>query len=76
MAHLGDKTDHGGEIIEASPDFHHQGAPVALDGHRVWCPQCQGSYPIIASGSRKFRGIRVAYLGDLTACGATLLGAE
>lgn len=73
MARLGDTTDHGGKIIEAAPDLMHMGIPVALDGHLVECPKCGGTFPIIATGKRTHRGIRVGYLGDRTECGATLM---
>ncbi|HEV3105692.1 MAG TPA: PAAR domain-containing protein [Trinickia sp.] len=75
MARLGDTTDHGGKIIEAATDLTHMGIRVALDGHRVECPKCGGTFPIIATGKRTHRGIRVGYLGDRTACGAVLMPA-
>lgn len=73
MAQLGDTTDHGGKIIEAAPDLKHLGVAVALDGHRVACPKCGGTFPVIATGKRTHHGVRVAYLGDKTGCGATLM---
>jgi uncharacterized Zn-binding protein involved in type VI secretion len=72
MARLGDITDHGGVVIQASSDLKHMGIAVALNGHMVACPKCAGSYPIIATGERLHRGTRVAFIGDKTACGATL----
>jgi uncharacterized Zn-binding protein involved in type VI secretion len=72
-ARLGDTTDHGGRIVEAEPNLTVQGIPVALDGHMVECPRCSGRYAIIATGRRTYRGIRVAYLGDKTGCGAKLM---
>jgi len=75
MARLGDRTDHGGEIVEASPDMKHMGIAVALDGHLVSCPKCGRSYPIIATGKFLHRGVRVAYISDKTTCGATLIPA-
>ena len=75
MARLGDRTDHGGVVVQASPDMKHMGIPVALDGHLVACMKCGGTYPIIATGKFLHRGVRVAYIGDKTACGATLISA-
>ena len=72
-ARLGDTTDHGGKIIEAAPDLKHMGISVALGGHLVECPKCGGTWPIIATGKRTHRGIRVGYLGDRAGCGATLM---
>ncbi|MEM5435220.1 PAAR domain-containing protein [Paraburkholderia diazotrophica] len=73
MARLGDTTSHGGKIVEAALDLTDEGVRVALDGHLVACPRCGGKYPIIASGRRRHDGLRVAYLGDITTCGATLI---
>ncbi|HEX7935153.1 MAG TPA: PAAR domain-containing protein [Paraburkholderia sp.] len=73
MARLGDATDHGGRIVEASPDLTHMNLRVALDGHLVECPKCGGQFPILATGKRTHRGVRVAFIGDRTACGATLI---
>jgi uncharacterized Zn-binding protein involved in type VI secretion len=75
VARLGDETDHGGRIIEAADDLTHMGRRVALDGHLVECPKCGGAFPIRATGERTHRGVRVAFTGDGTACGATLINA-
>ncbi|WP_338141983.1 PAAR domain-containing protein [Burkholderia ubonensis] len=40
MVRLGDKADHGGSVIECADDLRHKGMGVALEGHRVRCPQC------------------------------------
>ena len=73
MARLGDTTDHGGNVVDAASDLKHMGIRVALDGHGVECPKCGGVFPIVATGKRQHRGIRVAYIGDKTGCGATLI---
>lgn len=75
VARLGDTTDHGGEVIQAAPNLMHKGIRVALDGHLVRCPKCGGDFPIVATGSRTHNGVRVAFIGDQTTCGATLLEA-
>ncbi|CAB3810016.1 hypothetical protein LMG28688_07124 [Paraburkholderia caffeinitolerans] len=72
VVRLGDTTDHGGEVIEAVPNLTHRAIPVALDGHMVRCPKCGGDFPIIATGKRTHGGVRVAFIGDRTACGAML----
>jgi uncharacterized Zn-binding protein involved in type VI secretion len=69
----GDTTDHGGTVIEGAVDYTQLGIPIALDGHRVECRKCGGTYPIIASGSMTHKSRRVAYLGDKTGCGAVLM---
>ena len=73
MARLGDRTTHGGTVIQAASNLKHEGIAVALDGHLVSCPKCGGVYPIVASGKRTHHGVRVAYLGDETGCGAILI---
>ena len=75
VARLGDSTDHGGKVIQAADNLTHMGIPVALDGHLTECPKCGGTYPIIAKGSRTHGGVKVAFIGDKTACGATLVRA-
>jgi uncharacterized Zn-binding protein involved in type VI secretion len=75
MARLGDTTDHGGKIVEATQDLTDEGIAIALDGHLVACPRCGGKYPISASGRRRHNGKRIAYIGDITTCGATLVRA-
>lgn len=72
---MGDKTSHGGTVLEGHPMFMVLGKPVAGVGHRVSCPQCSGS-PVIAEGSSLFLaiGVAVALDGMKTSCGATLIG--
>ena len=40
---LGDCTDHGGEVIEASGMTDTHGKPIARMGDKVSCPKCRGS---------------------------------
>ena len=68
-----DTTDHSGKVIEAPP-LMHMGIPASPDGHCGECPKCGGRFPLIASGWRIRRGIRVAILAKTT-CGATLMPA-
>ncbi|MDR5738856.1 MULTISPECIES: PAAR domain-containing protein [unclassified Caballeronia] len=75
VARLGDKTDHGGRIIEAASELKHMGIPTALNGHLTECPKCGGTHPIIATGARQHMGVKVALIGDKTACGATIIAA-
>ena len=73
MVRLGDRTDHGGEVIECAADLKHLGVGVALEGNGVRCPKCSGVFPLLATGRRRHHGRRVGYLGDTTRCGATLI---
>jgi hypothetical protein len=52
------------------------GKGVALEGDMTQCPQCKGQFAIQPNGggsTRKHHGKQVAYHGDTTACGATLI---
>lgn len=71
---LGDTTSHGGKVLTASEDLFSHGRPVALNGNNTFCPQCKGMFPIQAMNpERAHKGQPVAFDGDKTACGATLI---
>lgn len=74
---LGDRTDHGGTVIEADMTFDVYGKPVALVGHKVVCRKCRGTFPITTgTEDMSLCGMAVARHGDKTACGATLLASQ
>lgn len=76
---LGDRTDHGGEVIEASGVTDTYGRRVARVGDKVTCPKKgHGSTTIITTGDLTFiiDGKPVAYHGCKTACGATLISSQ
>lgn len=74
---IGDKTDHGGTVIEADLTFEIYGKPVALSGHKVVCRKCKGTFPIEkAAEDMTSMGQQVARHGDKTACGAMLLSSQ
>lgn len=71
---LGDKTSHGGEVVSACSDFKVLGIAIALEGDMASCPTCGGVHAITpVASTRKHHGKQVAYQGDVTACGATLI---
>jgi uncharacterized Zn-binding protein involved in type VI secretion len=74
---LGDPTSHGGKVIEGSlADICH-GKPIAFIGHRTFCPQCKGMFPIIEGApTTTFYGKGVALAGMKTACGAVLIATQ
>ena len=49
----GDKTDHGGLVLEGFEHTNFNGRPVAGVGHMVSCPMCKGIFAI-AEGSGAF----------------------
>ncbi|WP_211453602.1 PAAR domain-containing protein [Collimonas antrihumi] len=70
---LGDKTDHGGEVISAST-MKAMGIAVAQESDMTRCPKCKGNFPILPKGNgRRHMGKLVAHDGDETGCGAKLI---
>ena len=43
----GDRTSHGGTVLEGSLTDICMGRPIAYIGHKVSCPLCNGTYPIV-----------------------------
>ena len=70
---IGDKTTHGGTVLEAAPASFHGGIPIARLGDKVSCP-IHGS-GTIATGDLSciVDGKPVARKGDKTSCGALLI---
>ena len=75
---LGDAHSHGGVVIEASSSFTNGGAKVAMIGDKISCPHRGHGVGTIVEGfprTCKGQGGRsIATTGDLTSCGATLIG--
>lgn len=73
----GDSTDHGGTVIKGSMVDICHGKPIAYIGHKVSCPQCKGTHPIVEGVmTTSFYGKGVAVAGMKTACGATLIATQ
>jgi len=73
---VGDPTSHGGQVIESSAThITVSGKPVALVGDKCICPIYGHQNCSIVSGNAKHvvNGKAVAYDGDKTSCGATLI---
>ena len=71
---LGDKTDHGGQVIKASSDTIVMGKVAALANDMTHCPKCKGDFAIKPDGAgAKHMGSTYAYHDDETACGAKLI---
>lgn len=74
---IGDPTTHGGKVIEGSPVDICHGKAIAYLGHRTYCPQCKGNFPIIeGAATTTFYGKGVALAGMKTACGAVLVATQ
>ncbi|MEW6099923.1 MAG: PAAR domain-containing protein [Pseudomonadota bacterium] len=76
---LGDRTDHGGMVIEASPTTDTGGKRIARVGDKVTCPKKgHGRTTVIVSGdpTMLIDGKPAARHGDKCACGATLIASQ
>jgi uncharacterized Zn-binding protein involved in type VI secretion len=73
---LGDPTSHGGQVIESgATHIMVSGKPVVLIGDKCLCPIYGHQNCTIVSGNatHTVNGKAVAYHGDKTSCGATLI---
>ncbi|WP_198651542.1 DUF2235 domain-containing protein [Dyella sp. C11] len=68
------RTDHGGRVLEGYGIASHKGHAVAGLGHKVYCPQCNGVFPIVQS-VKPLLAYAPAVEGMRTGCGARLIGA-
>ncbi|OOF87103.1 hypothetical protein BKG93_01670 [Rodentibacter ratti] len=74
---IGDKTTHGGTVLQGSHSMTAKGKNIALQGDLVACPQCKGNFPIAEGSSRmSANGRGVALEGMKTACGAELIASQ
>lgn len=74
---IGDKTTHGGTVLQGSYGMSVNGKNVSLEGDLVACPQCKGNFPIIeGSPFMSSNGRGVALEGMRTACGAELIASQ
>ena len=76
---VGDRTSHGGVVIDGTPESDINGKPIARVGDHATCPiKGHGKITMIASGDPTLiiDGAPVARHGDKTACGATLLSSQ
>ncbi len=76
---VGDQTDHGGVVVEGSPNSDVNGKRVARVGDKVTCPKkgCHSPTTIVTGdASCLIDGKPVARHGDKTACGATLIASQ
>ena len=75
---LGDKTSHGGTVIQASGQTSTGNVAVARVGDQVTCPIKNHGTNAIVSGDATLiiDGAPVARAGDKTACGAVLIPSQ
>ena len=76
---IGDKTSHGGVVIEGAPMSDTAGKRIARVGDKVTCPQLgHNGTTVIVTGDPTciIEGRAAARHGDLTACGASLIASQ
>lgn len=76
---IGDKTDHGGVVIQGATASDAAGKKIARVGDKVTCPRRgHGHTTVIVSGDPTcvIDGKPAARHGDKTACGATLIASQ
>ena len=76
---VGDKTDHGGVVIQGTGSSDVDGIAMARVGDKVTCPRKgHGGTTVIATGDPTciIDGKAAARHGDKTACGATLISSQ
>lgn len=76
---VGDRTSHGGTVIEGFADGHYEvyGIPAAGLGHAVTCPVHPGIHRIAeGESSCDVRGVPIALEGMKTTCDATLIASQ
>lgn len=76
---VGDKTDHGGVVVEGAPNSFVAGRAIARVGDKVTCPERgHGGTTTIVSGDPTaiIDGKPAARHGDRCACGAILIASQ
>lgn len=75
---LGDKTSHGGTVVQASAETFVGSVPVARVGDMVSCPKHGHGTCAIVTGdpTMMIDGKPAARHGDKTACGAELISSQ
>lgn len=74
---VGDKTTHGGTVLEGFSSYSIDGRAAAGVGHKVDCPKCNGLFPIIEGVPSFAVGDSLVTLeGMKTACGAALISSQ
>ena len=73
----GDRTSHGGTVLNGSPWSDCDGKPIARMRDMVACPKCRGVFPIVQGDQSSIMdGAPVAYHGCKTGCGASLISSQ
>ncbi|TDR27730.1 PAAR domain-containing protein [Hydromonas duriensis] len=71
VSRLGDKSDHGGEIITATANAKIDGVAIAKAGDIHRCP-IHGDTPISARSDMSTNDVPWAHIGAVAGCGAII----
>jgi uncharacterized Zn-binding protein involved in type VI secretion len=71
ISRLGDKSDHGGEIITATASAQIRGVAIAKTGDIHRCPT-HGDTPITARATVRTHDASWAHIGAVAGCGAII----
>ena len=70
---IGDRTSHGGTVLEGSPFSDTGGKAIARIGDKVSCPKHRNVTIVSGDPTMIVDGKPAAREGDKTSCGATLI---
>ncbi len=76
---VGDRTSHGGVVVQGSSESMIDGKPMVRVGDKATCPKRgHGGVTVVVSGDSTciVDGQLAARAGDKTACGATLISSQ
>ncbi|KPC53848.1 PAAR domain-containing protein [Amantichitinum ursilacus] len=74
---VGDRTDHGGTVLEGFPEWVVDGKAASGVGHRGTCPKCKKEFVIVEGAQTVIVfGRAVALEGMMTSCGAVLIASQ
>ncbi len=76
LIRLGDRTSHGGTVVEASPFSDSGGKGIARVGDKVDCPRHSNVTIATGDATMLVDGRPAARDGDKTSCGATLIASQ
>lgn len=73
----GDRTSHGGVVLEGDGICTTGGRPITKMGHMTFCPLCKGKFPIVEGlNFFTFLGVGTVVDGMKTACGAKMIASQ
>jgi uncharacterized Zn-binding protein involved in type VI secretion len=72
VSRLGDKSDHGGEIVTATANMQIGGIEVARTGDIHRCP-IHGDTPVTGFSTMRYKDFPLLHVGSKAECGAVIV---